>query len=58
MQNRSKRAILRTLRNLNRDRQELSYEQSAEANAINNAKPSRAIGPDGLSTLILEKLDC
>ena len=39
MQNRGKRAILRTLRNLSRDRQELSFEQSAVANAINNAKP-------------------
>ena len=50
VQNRGKRAILRTLRNLSRDRQEQS------AVAINNAKPSRAIDPDGLCMLMLQKL--
>ena len=34
----------------------MSFEQSAVANAINNAKPSRTIGFDGLSTLMVKKL--
>ena len=53
---RGQRAILRTLRNLNRGRQKLSFEQPAVSNAFNNAKPSRAIGTDGWYTLMLKKL--
>ena len=52
LQKSGKRATLRTLRDLNRDRQ----EKSKVANAINNVKPSRAIGPDRLPMLMLKKL--
>ena len=55
-QNKGKETTLRTIRNLTVDRQGLSIEQSDMANAINNAKPSMAIGPDSLSMIILKKL--
>ena len=48
---------MRTIRNLSIDRQGLSCNQSDATNAINNTKPSRAIGPDGLSMIMLKKLD-
>ena len=47
---------MRTIRNLSIDRQELFFERSYVANAINNVKPLRPIGPDGLSMIMLKKL--
>ena len=55
-QNKSERTTLRILKNLRRCQRGKSFEQFAIANTINNAKPSRAIGPDGLSMFMLNKL--
>ena len=55
-QNRTKRAVIRRSKNLKRDLQPLSFTSSEVEAIISKSKPSKALGPDGISMLMLKKL--
>ena len=52
----SNRPVLRKLKALNSDLQGPAFANQAVLNAIGTAKASKALGPDGISTLMLKKL--
>ncbi|XP_073841483.1 uncharacterized protein [Musca autumnalis] len=55
-QNRSRRAVFRRCKSLKRDLQPISFTSSEVERIISKSKPSKALGPDGISMVMLKKL--